>query len=128
MQIFVRDTPAWLSLQLLLLLNIQAVLAKNECQPVTWGDRSARAPRSVDPVPPLPDQTLNWGPNGPKTGQLVCTFFFPTPEEVNYYECTRVAQIGRIEVEDFFAWNPQLKPDCSNIQPSTWYCIHGCKC
>lgn len=73
----------------------------------------------------MPDQ--NFGPDGPKAGDFICGFYIPTKDEANYWTCSKLAQIAGIENEDFFAWNPELKPDCSNIKTFTWYCVDGCK-
>ncbi|XWX00255.1 hypothetical protein V2A60_008275 [Cordyceps javanica] len=46
-------------------------------------------------------------------------------KDVNYYTCTAMANEYSITVEEFFALNPSVKKDCSNMEPMGWYCIEG---
>lgn len=46
---------------------------------------------------------------------------------VNYYSCTEMADHYVTLLDDFFLFNPELKRDCSNIQPNTQYCVKGCQ-
>ncbi|KAJ6783591.1 hypothetical protein PWT90_10348 [Aphanocladium album] len=109
-----------LPLLLYVLSTSQVVHAKDKCQPVTWGKRDLNSRSSTNQLPPIPDQSAKFGPDGPKAGDLVCRFYIPAKADVNYYTCMALAQIANIDNEDFFAWNPDLKTDCSNVKP--WTC------
>ncbi len=113
---------------LLLLWKAELSQAKDECQPITWGEADASEDAFFDPLPPMPDQFAKFGPGGPKVGDLECQLYTSTDQEVNYFTCTEIAQYGRISNDEFFLWNPELKPDCSNIKSWSWYCIAGGKC
>lgn len=61
-------------------------------------------------------------------GQVNCRYTDSTEDmDINYYTCTALATKYGISVETFFLLNPDLKTDCSNIQPDTDYCVQGCK-
>lgn len=61
-------------------------------------------------------------------GQVNCRYAGSTEDmDINYYTCTALAIQYGISVENFFLLNPELQPDCGNIQPNTDYCVQGCK-
>lgn len=127
MNIVSRAAYFWPCILLYILSKSKAVYAKDKCQPVTWGKRDLSSVSSASELPPLPDQSAKFGSDGPKAGDLVCRFYIPTKQDVNYYTCTALAQTAGIENEEFFSWNPDLKTDCSNIQSWNWYCVDGCR-
>jgi hypothetical protein len=45
----------------------------------------------------------------------------------NYDTCTQVANNNPIAVQTFFKLNPTVKPDYSNIQANTDYCVSECR-
>lgn len=97
---------------------VTPVAAADKCQPYVWGDPShgfAIQAADDDDSPP------------PKVGEVNCRQKDTSPGSVNYYTCTQMADKHDINVERFFLINPNLKKDCSNIQPKTKYCVDGCK-
>ncbi|PVH95053.1 carbohydrate-binding module family 18 protein, partial [Periconia macrospinosa] len=58
-------------------------------------------------------------------GDIVCRYTSSTSANVNYYTCTELANFYDITVQEFFQLNPLVNPDCSNIKPSTEYCVAG---
>jgi hypothetical protein len=105
------------------------ILAKDECQPVTWSKADVNKVRAATslaaiatPSPASVIMNLSTAP-----GDINCRFWFDTNESVNYYTCTTIANIFEITTEEFFALNPELKHDCSNVMPLTTYCVDGCK-
>jgi len=102
---------------------VSPALAKDECQPYSWGDpthgfalkmANKAAADDGDGAPP-------------KAGEVNCRQQSTSPSSVNYYTCTEMADEHDISVETFFVINPKLKKDCSDIQPNTKYCVNGCK-
>ncbi|OAQ77785.1 CFEM domain-containing protein [Purpureocillium lilacinum] len=109
-------------IQLLTLSTLVApAVAKDECQPYSWGDpthgfalkmANKAAADDGDGAPP-------------KAGEVNCRQQSTSPSSVNYYTCTEMADEHDISVETFFVINPKLKKDCSDIQPNTKYCVNG---
>jgi hypothetical protein len=61
-------------------------------------------------------------------GQVNCRYTGSTADmDINYYTCTALAVQYGITIETFFTLNPELHPDCGNIQANTDYCVRGCK-
>lgn len=61
-------------------------------------------------------------------GQVNCRYTGSTEDmDINYYTCTALAVQYGIAIETFFLLNPELHPDCGNIQANTDYCVRGCK-
>ncbi|KAI1810627.1 hypothetical protein GGS20DRAFT_579729 [Poronia punctata] len=59
-------------------------------------------------------------------GEVNCRYTTNTADvDINYYTCTALATKYDISVETFFMLNPTVKPDCSNIQADTDYCVSG---
>ena len=103
-------------------------LAKDECQPSTWSNYHARRADATMTSPAEPEYTFsNEGTEDPKPGDVVCYSYSRTYDKVNYFSCQELADYHDLYVEEFFMWNPEIKPDCSNIRPYTFYCIGGCK-
>lgn len=61
------------------------------------------------------------------TGEVNCRYSGTTGSAVNYYSCSLLSKFYGISNELFFALNPQLALDCSNIEPNAPYCVSGCK-
>lgn len=66
------------------------------------------------------------GQSVPGVGDVVCRYKAKTPSAVNYYTCSELASKYVTTVEQFFELNPGVTPDCSNINPSSEYCVKGC--
>jgi hypothetical protein len=61
-------------------------------------------------------------------GEVNCRYTGSTEDmDINYYTCTALAVRYGITIELFFLLNPELHPDCGNIQADTDYCVQGCK-
>ncbi|KAH7306161.1 hypothetical protein BKA65DRAFT_578340 [Rhexocercosporidium sp. MPI-PUGE-AT-0058] len=60
-----------------------------------------------------------------KPGELNCRYTGHSDTVINYYSCMKMAIFYEITIEKFFSLNPTLKKDCSNIQPSSGYCVKG---
>ncbi|KAI3316935.1 hypothetical protein HD806DRAFT_551279 [Xylariaceae sp. AK1471] len=59
-------------------------------------------------------------------GEVNCRYTTTTADvDINYYTCTALATKYGISVNTFFMLNPTVKPDCSNIQADTDYCVSG---
>ncbi|OIW23389.1 hypothetical protein CONLIGDRAFT_637363 [Coniochaeta ligniaria NRRL 30616] len=120
-----------------LLCTFSTVLASDECQPVTWlpgtrkRDMAQRAPdvgihlasTIATSTAGIPTATPSKAPILP--GQINCRRKYATSDAVNYYTCTELADEFGTSRDLFFLLNPALKPDCSNIQPYTNYCVIG---
>ncbi|KAL2813346.1 hypothetical protein BDW59DRAFT_167529 [Aspergillus cavernicola] len=39
--------------------------------------------------------------------------------------CASILETARITMEEFYAWNPSIKSDCSNLRTDTFYCMSG---
>lgn len=59
-------------------------------------------------------------------GEINCRLWSFKEEEVNHDTCMEIADGHDMEMAEFFFLNPDLKPDCSNIEPHTTYCVRGC--
>lgn len=126
------------------------VQASTDCAPSTWlpGEFEKRAAlptimsasSSASSVPSSASATSTASAIVPVTisrvitdgdippGQVNCRYTDTTEDmDINYYTCTALAIKYDISVETFFLLNPDLKTDCSNIQPGTDYCVQGCK-
>lgn len=106
------------------LLIFTLAFAADECQPATWSKAGLRA----TPSPKMMVTSVSRIVLGTaKPGEVNCRYASQTGSDVNYYTCTQLAERYEISVEEFFLINPMLEPDCSNIEPSTEYCVDGCK-
>jgi hypothetical protein len=79
---------------------------------------------------PLPSVTISplYASGSVGVGQVNCRYTANTAGmDINYYTCMQLASDNMITVQTFFKLNPTVKPDCSNIQANTDYCVAGCK-
>ena len=101
--------------------------AEDECRPSTW---AASANRGAPTSPPGPEITRHPESQSAKNaapGDVNCRYWAETGEDVNYYTCTELAERYEITVDKFFQLNPGVDEDCSNLKPSTEYCVDGCE-
>lgn len=119
-----------------LLWTSSTVIASNECAPVTWLAGTSRHRPDPERVRVLirlastlsPSCRAGMPSDYPfKPGDINCRYERDTGDDVNYYTCTELAKTFGTRLDLFFILNPGLKPDCSNIQPNTEYCVRGCK-
>jgi hypothetical protein len=110
---------------------LSGVWASDDCQPVTWTNSKRR-----DEVSPASNRRRDNGTpsianlistGNVTTGEVNCRYSTTTKSDVNYYTCTQLATKYGVTIDLFFTLNPTLKPDCSNIQPNTAYCVDGCE-
>ncbi|KAH8174083.1 CFEM domain-containing protein [Sarocladium implicatum] len=108
-------------------LNVGLVLGDDDCQPSTWGNaRLKQADATSPPRPKITKHPKTKAANEVAPGDPVCRFWTESPEEVNYYTCSAMAESYGITVELFFQLNPGIDDsDCSNIEPNTEYCVAG---
>ena len=108
------------------LLFLSCVSADDDCKPAAWGmkraigvdiDDFASATARPTPIQRRPVEV----------GEINCRLWSFGQKEVNYYTCTKLSDKYEIEVETFFMLNPDIKLDCSNVEPATRYCVRGCK-
>lgn len=120
-------SPSLLLSTLLVLLFLSWARAQDdECKPGRW---SVKREGGID--------IITWLPRDPmegreiqreiQPGEINCRLEADEEEEVNYNTCENIADRYDMEVKEFFFLNPDLKPDCSNIEPNTRYCVRGCK-
>ncbi|EFQ27420.1 hypothetical protein CGRA01v4_04505 [Colletotrichum graminicola] len=99
-------------------------ISANSCQPYIWDSLSSMRIASVDdPVDISPTEGEPLPVVNP--GEINCRFWTNTPEEVDYYTCSRLARRYLMPVDQVFFLKPELDKDCSNIQPQTEYCVEG---
>ncbi|CZR69561.1 uncharacterized protein PAC_19461 [Phialocephala subalpina] len=115
-----------------LLLSILVVEAADVCAPVTWTGTLRRASSNVtDTITDTITANMMMArrdlldPDDLQPGDINCRYTGRTDAAVNYYTCTQLANFYGITIEKFFKLNPQVKPDCSNILPSSVYCVDG---
>ncbi|KAI1371647.1 carbohydrate-binding module family 50 [Hypoxylon crocopeplum] len=129
---FLRDpetrSPRLLSFPFYIILSLLSVVAADDCQPSTW---------TVDARPAAPTPFIASNATirlksasvaligAVEPGEINCRYRGSTYEDVNYYTCTQLAERYEITIEKFFMLNPDLDPDCGNIQPNTDYCVDG---
>lgn len=116
--------------QHLVLLSLGTLsFAKNECRPYKW-NKDTGEPISTFSSPENNKASDDYDGDDdehPKPGDVMCIKEVGAGKDVNYYTCTAMANEYSITVEEFFALNPSVKKDCSNMEPMGWYCIEGCK-
>lgn len=99
----------------------------DDCQPATWS-KAANVARNAlvgTSIAPAPTPSVASNSTVPKTGEINCRSWGNTYDDVNYYTCTELCEKYQITTDFFFMLNPTLKPDCSNIQPKSSYCVDG---
>lgn len=108
----------------LIVLSQQAFA--DDCRAATWSKRD------VDPVQEfskprfIPSPLKRDVSNGSlAAGDVLCRYYGHTDKNVDYYSCTQLASFYNIPIDQFFALNPTLKSDCSNIAANTDYCVVG---
>jgi hypothetical protein len=127
----VRSSPLLSFALCSLVWTSSTVVADNYCQPVTWlagtGKRGIHLASMVASTSSLP--TCSAVPSRPaiQPGEINCRYKYTTSDAVNHHTCTELADKFGTSRERFFVLNAVLKPDCSNIQPLTEYCVIGCK-
>ncbi|OTA97428.1 carbohydrate-binding module family 18 protein [Hypoxylon sp. CO27-5] len=115
-----------------LLLALLSIVAADDCKPSTWTAATLR----TGATPSIVANTTikSWirfksasvaAIGSVKPGEVNCRYWGGTYEDVNYYTCTQLANKYDITIEKFFILNPDLDPDCGNIQPNTDYCVDG---
>ncbi|KAL7779797.1 hypothetical protein CFE70_009814 [Pyrenophora teres f. teres 0-1] len=127
---FMQDLDKMYSFILLMLLfQGHSVIAKDECQPITWNKNSnkIRAATSIAPTstPSVVSNVSEITILDVSPGEINCRSWFDTGKSVNYYTCTQISNMFEISTDQFFALNPEIKADCSNIMPLTTYCVDG---
>lgn len=110
---------------LLLSFIVSLAAAGNDCQPSTWTRLSNRDVRPTSAPTVKASSVTKIG--NITTGEINCRFWIATESDVNYYTCTQLADTYQITIEKFFLLNPDVSPDCSNIQADTEYCLDGCE-
>jgi hypothetical protein len=83
---------------------LSTTVTADDCQPWTWNSKR-------DSIP----------------GQVNCRYTLTSPEEVNYYTCTELANEWDISIDKFFTLNPDLDRECKTVKPNTEYCVSGCE-
>lgn len=96
---------SWKLSALVATLTIVPPIAADDCQPWTWNSKRDSTP-----------------------GQVNCRYTLTSPEQVNYYTCTELANEWDISIDKFFMLNPDLDRECKTIKPNTEYCVSGCEC
>ncbi|KAL2786993.1 hypothetical protein BJX66DRAFT_341680 [Aspergillus keveii] len=71
-----------------------------------------------DLEPDYEDMPVNAAPNS----TYDCYYWYPTGEGDT---CDSILQLAGIALDAFYAWNPSVKSDCSNLWLETSYCIWG---
>lgn len=107
------------------------VNAADQCQPITWVKNgvSRNSVASQALIPTISNSSSSVADVGcAEPGQINCRYFSSTYADVNYYTCTQLADRYDIDIDLFFELNPDVKKDCTNIQPYTEYCVDGCEC
>lgn len=106
------------------------VVGKNDCQPTTWPDPPERrhASRNVDmSKAAMPRHIASREESTPQPGDINCRGWGRTYDDAGYYTCTELSYNWGISLAWFFQTNPTLLPDCSNIEPNTFYCVEACR-
>ncbi|KAK0105346.1 hypothetical protein ONS96_004740 [Cadophora gregata f. sp. sojae] len=100
---------------------------KSICPPANWTESSLsdlRPDYSV-PLPPIIRRLDNDNDYQIQAGELNCPYTGVTGIEVDQNTCKKLATEDDITVERFLFLNPEIDPDCGNIQPRTEYCTEG---
>ncbi|KAH8812141.1 hypothetical protein F5884DRAFT_877588 [Xylogone sp. PMI_703] len=117
------------SLQLLsftfFLLSLLSAVAADDCQPSTWAAGAVRLRAAPTPTVTFNKSASVASMGDAQPGQINCRYWGSTYTDVNYYTCTQLADKYGITIDQFFMLNPELDPDCSNIQQNTDYCVDG---
>jgi hypothetical protein len=122
--------PNLLSFAIFLLFLITAIAAEETgiCKPSTWSATDLRRPKSTPTVWKRNRESLSVANIGKvQTGQINCRYPGGTYDDVDSNTCAQLANKYQITLEKFFMLNPELDPDCGNIEPRTDYCVAGCK-
>lgn len=134
---------ASLSLLLPLFLPFLPVAEADGCQAATWSKVRNKArdvatgaaslsPTATDlaaaadfqvPVPARDPFVVRRDPLTIHPGDFICRLWIETGEDVNYWTCSDMAARFQLTKAEFFDMNPNLLPDCSNIEPRVTRCI-----
>lgn len=120
-----------LSFAIFILFLVTAIAAEETgiCKPSTWSATDLRRPKSTPTVWKRNKKSLSVANIGKvQTGQINCRYPGGTYDDVDSNTCAQLANKYQITLEKFFMLNPELHPDCANIEPRTDYCVAGCKC
>lgn len=119
-----------LPLALCLLSRPLGVLGSNDCQQITWPDppesRHDDGNVNISTVV-MPRHLDSRQASTPQPGDINCRGWGRTYDDAGYYTCTELSRDWGISLAWFFQINPTVLPDCSNIQPNTFYCVAACK-
>ncbi|PMD31861.1 carbohydrate-binding module family 18 [Hyaloscypha variabilis F] len=96
------------------------------CKPITWSATDLRRPKSTPTVWERNKKSLSVANIGKaETGQVNCRYPGGTCDDVDSCTCAQLAHKYQITLKKFFMLNPELDPDCGNIEPRTDYCVAG---
>lgn len=112
----------------LVLVTATAAEETGICKPSTWSATDLGIPKSTPAVWKRNKKSLSVANIGkPQTGQINCRYPGGTYDDVDSSTCAQLANKYQITLEKLFMLNPELDPNCGNIEPRTDYCVAGCK-
>jgi hypothetical protein len=110
----------------LFFLSLRTVVASDDCRPANWTQHGLQRAVATPAVEFKVSASVgNMG--NVLTGEVNCRYWGSTYADVNYYTCTQLAKFYGITNDKFFMLNPDIDPDCGNVQEFTKYCVAGCK-
>lgn len=109
------------------LLSLRSVIAADTCQPATWTEPGVARRAEATPTRSFKASRSVANVGSVQPGQINCRLWEATYDDVNYYTCTALADKFSITVDEFFMFNPEIDPDCGNIEPYTKYCVAACE-
>ncbi|KAH9219719.1 hypothetical protein DL95DRAFT_291091, partial [Leptodontidium sp. 2 PMI_412] len=123
-------TTTSLTIFVLFVFAYTAIAADNPlCQPANWTESSVSGLRQDASISQPLREPINSKFDDDdyqiQPGEINCRYTSITGSQVNYYTCQQLAIEDDITVEMFFFLNPEIHPDCGNIQPRTEYCVEG---
>lgn len=111
----------------LLLISSIVPIGADECPPATWGSSTLRDIVATPRIVFNNSASVARIGGDIKPGEINCRYPGSTYNDVNHDTCTKLAERYGIKLDVFFILNPELDPDCGNIQKYTNYCVAGCK-
>lgn len=111
----------------LLLFSPLSVALEDDCPPATWTKEGLAQPAEAAPTIEYKLSASVAKIGNVSTGEVNCRYWGTTYEDVNCYTCCKLASFYGITVDKFFILNPDVDPDCGNIQQYTKYCVAGCR-
>jgi hypothetical protein len=112
----------------LLLFSPLSVALEDDCPPATWTQEGLAQPAEATPTIQYKLSASVAKIGNVSTGEVNCRYWGTTYEDVNCHTCCKLASFYGITVDKFFILNPDVDPDCGNIQQYTKYCVAGCRC